>query len=271
MKIRELIASHVNDFTPSERKIANLLLSDEAAWSAYNAAEIAEHTGVSASTVVRFAQHLGFSGWLALQSEFKADTARNRITNLPPSEDAFLDSWIEVEQENLASLHSQEATLQEAAQLIADAQTVWVTGNRLSSFVVGVLRHFLHLIRPGVRDLHGDAHSHPDQLLDITANDVAIVSCLARYSQTTLDLVRFLSPRMHVVLITDEFSSPLLPYATTHLHVQTRSISDWRSSTAVFGLAQVLVMATARKIPNVQERLNLAENLWEYFHTYTEE
>ena len=76
---------------------------------------------------------------------------------------------------------------------------------------------------------------------------------------------------MTVVLLSDEFSSPLLPYATTHLHVHTRSISDWRSSTAVFGLAQVLVMATARKIPNVQERLSQAEDLWEYFHTYTEE
>lgn len=271
MNIRDLIASHANDFTSSERKIANLLLSNDVAGSSLTAAEIASETGVSSSTVVRFAQRLGLDGWLALQAEYKANTARNRLTDLPPSEEHFLTEWVALEQENLASITDQQDALSTAATLVANAHTVWVTGNRLSSFVASVLLHFLHLTRPGVRELHGDAHSHPDQLLDCSANDVVIVSCVSRYTQTTLDLVRYLASRMQVVLITDEFSSPLIPYATAYLHVQTRSISSWRSSTALFGLAQVLVMATARKIPNVQERLNRAEDLWEYFHTYTEE
>lgn len=271
MKIRDLIASHANDFTASERKIANLLLSDRGVGGSLTAAEVAKELGMSSSTVVRFAQSLGFDGWLGLQSAYKANSARNRITGLAPTEENFLATWVEIEQQNLESLPSQQGDLNAAAELIAQAQTVWVTGNRLSSFVVGVVHHFLHLTRPGVHKLSGDAHSHPDQLLDISPNDVAIVSCLSRYTQTTHDLVAFLAKQMKVVLITDEFTSPLLPFATIHLHVQTKSISSWRSSTAVFALAQVLVMATARKIPNVQERLRHAENLWEYFHTYTEE
>lgn len=271
MKIRDLIASHANRFTASERKIANLLLSERGVGSSLTAAEVAGELGMSSSTVVRFAQSLGFNGWLALQSAYKASSARHRITGLAPTDEDFLSTWVEIEQLNLESLPPQQEDINHAAELIANAKTVWVTGNRLSSFVVGVVQHFLHLTRTGVRTLSGDAHSHPDQLLDVSSNDVVVVSCLSRYTQTTHDLVAYLAERMKVVLITDEFTSPLLPYATIHLHVQTKSISSWRSSTAVFALAQVLVMATARKIPNVQERLKQAENLWEYFHTYTEE
>lgn len=269
--VSELIAEHAASFTPSERQIANRLLGDPVATGFASATDLAQQLGISASTVVRFAQSLGFRGWLELQAAIKHEsTERQRLVDMAPVEGRFLTAFINTEVYNLNYMLGQDEELEAAAGLLAGCSTLWLVGNRASLFVASVANHFLNMTRPGVRLLAGDVHVTPDQLLDVGPGQAALVVCISRYSQATLDLTRYLAETMPVVLLTDEFASPLLPHATVCLRFATAGVSSWKSSTAAFSMTQALVMAVARKTPGARERLNQAEELWREFGTYSE-
>ena len=271
-RIFELISERADSLTPSERQIADRLLSEPVTSGFASASELARDLGISASTVVRFAQSLGFSGWLELQGALKHESSeRQRLIEMAPSEERFLTAFVNVEEKNLRSILGQDEERDASAQLLADAKTVWLVGNRASKFVAGITHHFLHMTRPGVRLLQADSGATPDALLDVGAGQAALVISIARYSQTTFDLASYLAQHMPVVLLTDEFTSPFLSLATTRLRVSTAGISSWKSTTATFTMTQALVMAVARKTPAARERLAKAEQLWSDLGTYLEE
>lgn len=271
-RVAELIAERADSLTPSERQIADRLLSDPVTSGFASASELARDLAISASTVVRFAQSLGFSGWLELQGTLKHESSeRQRLVEMAPSEGRFLSAFVNLEAENLRYMLGQDEELEGAAQLLADASEVWLVGNRASTFVAGVAHHFLKMTRPGMHLLAGDVRVTPDQLLDVGPGQAALVVSIARYSRATLELTRYLAQHMPVVQLTDEFTSPLLPLAHTHLRVGSAGISSWKSTTAAFAMTQALVMEVARKTPASKERLNRAEALWSEFGTYLEE
>lgn len=76
----QLIASHYNDLTKSEKRIADFMRrsQDEAAF--LSAAEIAERLGLSEATMVRFARTLDFASYPALREALQ-DNFRHRMTH----------------------------------------------------------------------------------------------------------------------------------------------------------------------------------------------
>jgi len=270
--VSELIAHRSASFTPSERQIADLLLGDPLSTGFSSATELAQQLGISTSTVVRFAQSLGFRGWLELQAALKHEsTERQRLVDMAPVEERFLSAFVNTELDNLKYMLGQDDELEAAAALLAGASGVWLVGNRASRFVVGIAHHFLNMIRPGVRILRDDVRSTPDQLLDVGPGQAALVVCISRYARSTLELTGHLAKSMPVVLLTDEFASPLLSHATVSLRFATAGVSSWKSSTGAFSMTQALVMAVARKCRGSKERLRRAEELWREFGTYSEE
>lgn len=270
-RLFELISERADSLTPSERQIADRLLSEPVTSGFASASELARQLGISASTVVRFAQSLGFSGWLELQGALKHESSeRQRLIEMAPSEERFLSAFVNVEAENLRYLLGQDEELDASAQLLADASQVWLVGNRASQFVAGTAHHFLNMTRPGVRLLQTNGAT-PDALLDVGPGQAALVVSIARYSRATYDLASYLARHMPIVLLTDEFASPFLALATTRLRVGTAGISSWKSTTAAFTMTQALVMAVARKTPAARERLAQAEQLWSDLGTYLEE
>jgi DNA-binding MurR/RpiR family transcriptional regulator len=76
----ELILEHYNDFTKSEKRIADLMRrnQDEAAF--LSAAEIAKRLDLSEATMVRFAHTLGFDSYPALREALQ-ENFRKRVTH----------------------------------------------------------------------------------------------------------------------------------------------------------------------------------------------
>src|SRR5690606_31214162 len=268
-RVAELISQHFESFTPSERQIADRLLGDPVTSGFATATELAKELGISASTVVRFAQSLGFGGWLELQGALKHERSEwQRLVDLAPGEGHFLSEFVNTELDNLRFLLGQDDQLDAAAQILADADQVWLLGNRASSHVTTMAHQFLTITRPGVRLLSGDVRTTPETLLDAAPGNAALVLSMARYAQATTDIGRHLAKVMPLVLLTDEFASPLLRFAAVHLRFGTASVTSWKSSTAAFSLMQALVMAIARKTPDARDRLHRAEQLWSEFGTY---
>lgn len=70
-RVRELLRRDMSSFSRCERRIARLLLDDPSC-ATHTVSLLARRAGVSAPTVVRFAQRCGFTGYAALRDALRA-------------------------------------------------------------------------------------------------------------------------------------------------------------------------------------------------------
>ncbi len=237
-----------------------------------SAAQVARDLKISPSTVVRFAQQLGYEGWPALQSDLREQVRQSRrLVEMAPTSDEFLTHYVQVQRRNLELLATQAGAIEKAAETLATARSVWISGDRASAYIAGYAAHFLRLVRPGVRLLDGGSSGALDRLLDLGDGDALWLTSMSRYSSRSVKLAQYLSGKVPVVLLTDEVTSPLLPYATTRLLFASASVTSLRSDVAAYATAQALVLATARKTPGARARLEQAETLWGEFEQFYKE
>src|SRR5690606_41976203 len=68
---------HVDELTTQERRLAGHLTEHLERWGYLSSNELAVQLGVHRSTVVRFAQHIGFPGYPGLQEAARAEYKRS--------------------------------------------------------------------------------------------------------------------------------------------------------------------------------------------------
>ena len=270
--LQERLASVAGSLTSSQRSLATHLARHRRELAYASAAQVARELDVSASTVVRFAQQLGYDGWPSLQRALREELRESdRLVGLPPESAHFLDEYVEVQVRNLRFLATQADAIEEAARTLAAARTVWLAGDRASSYIAGFAAHFLRMLRPGVRLLDGGSSAAVDRLLDASEEDAVWLTSMRRYSRRSLALARHLAGRMQVVLLTDEVTSPLSPYANTRVYFAPDSVTALRSDVGAYATAHALVLAVARHVPGSRGRLARAEALWDEFELFHRE
>ncbi|MCK9520803.1 MAG: MurR/RpiR family transcriptional regulator [Dehalococcoidia bacterium] len=262
----------VAQLTPAQRTVADHLAHRQRELAYASAAQVARELGVSPSSVVRFAQLLGYDGWPALQAELRLQLyASRRLVDLAPESAEFLGQFVSAQSRNLAFLSSQAEAIEEAAGLLASARVVWLSGDRSSSFIAGYAAHHLRMLRPDVHLLEGGVANFSDKLLDASPRDALWLTSMSRYSRNSVALARHLERRVPIILLTDEATSPLIPYADTRVLFATESITSLHSDIAAYATAHALVLAVARQVPGARARLEQAEALWDEFELFHKE
>lgn len=270
--VREAISRHYPSLTYSERRVADHLTHHFRELAYANASQIARELDLASSTIVRFAQKLGFDGYPSLQVALQNEVqAQHRIVDLAPSGSDFLPEYVRTEVENVEFLATQATELSQAAELLAGANRVWVIGERASYFTASLGHHFLRMVRANVRLFNAQAGDYPDSLLEIAEGDVAWVVSMSRYSRRTFEIAKHLYGRVPVVLQSDEHASPLLPFAAVRLRFATSSVTSLRSDVGGVATAQALVMAVAHRTAGAADRLKRAEDLWRDFGIFYKE
>lgn len=261
--IRERIEQRLHTLTSTERAIAQHVTQHYSDSMLTNASQVARELNVSPSTVVRFAQKLGFVGYSEFRQALHHEMQeRHRITGLGVEAKDFPQRYLLSETDNLQYLSGQWPTVVRSADILARAQRVWVAGDRSSGYLMSFAAHFLRWVRPDVFRIGKDL---PDELLDVKADDALLISSMSRYSRSSLQIITTLQGQLPIVLISDEHSSPLAPHAQEVLRFHSKSVSTLRSLTAGLSLVQALVMETATRHDGTCVRLERAEELWSSF------
>lgn len=270
--LQERLATLADSLTSSQRALAEHLLRHPRELAYASAAQVARELGVSASTVVRFAQLLGYDGWPALQRRLREELREgDRLVGLPPESPSFLGDYVEVQVRNVRFIATQADAIEEAARTLAAARAVWVAGDRASSFIAGFAAHLLRMLRPDVRLLAGGVSAAVDDLLDVAPEDAVWLTTMRRYSRNSVALGRYVARRARLVLLTDEVTSPLSPYADTRVYFAPESVTALRSDVGAYATAHALVLAVARHVPGSRDRLARAEALWDEFQLFHRE
>jgi len=223
--VRELLANRDFKFTPSEDRIARLLLADYPMAGFGTASSIARRAGVSDPTVARMIAKLGFQGYAEFQAKLLSEvemslhspllmmeTKRARgseknpvLSYLKSVEDCFVEAG------TLTPLHNYERS----AQLIMEAKgDVLLLGGRFSRYLAGMLSSYLGQFRRGVHDISPLSSETFDRLVDLGARDLLVVFDYRRYQLNVISFARQAAANgTPIVLFTDQWHSPIAEVA----------------------------------------------------------
>ncbi len=224
-------------------------------------ASIAAQAGVQPSTLVRFAQALGYAGFSDMQKVFRSrlrdgvSDYRERLNALRVREEAggseaLLAGFAEAASISLSRLRQQIAggDLERCVDTLAGAETIYLIGQRRSFPVAAYLAYAFSKI--GIRNMlvDGIAGLAPETVRFAGPRDAAICISFTPYSPGTLDLAAMLTEqKVPVVAITDSAFSPLTRVSATSVEIVEADFGGFRSVAGTFVLAIALAVALGER------------------------
>ncbi|WP_244607222.1 MurR/RpiR family transcriptional regulator [Bosea sp. CS1GBMeth4] len=245
------------------RQVADYALANPDDMALNTAAQVAQQAGVQASTLVRFAQALDYSGFSELQQLFRSRLRRHipdyreRLAALrdegaagPNMAQVLLDGFVEASRSSLSRLQStiRYRDVDMATDLLAGAGTIVLIGARRMFPVVSYLAYAFGKL--GIRAVLVDnvASLGPEQASIARAGDVVVAVSCAPYTPATVAMAAEAHGKgIPVVAITDGALSPLAQHCSLWLEVEEADYGAFRSMSASFALAMTLAVGTAEK------------------------
>lgn len=244
------------------RQVADFALAHADDMAFGTAASIAAAAGVQPSTLVRFAQSLGYDGFSALQAVFRDPLRRQAGQVLPApgasADGAAADGAAEDAAEGTAAVFATAARavaeaalpagrIEAAAALLARAGTIHLIARRRSFPLTSYMAYAFGRMR--IRcELAGTALGIEDEILAMAGpQDAAIAISFAPYAPETLRRVAALTARgVPVVALTDGARSPLARAATLAFALPEARADDARLLPAGMAFAVALTRAVER-------------------------
>ena len=226
---------------------------------------IAAKCGVHPSSLVRFAQNFGYSGFKELQAIFQTRLAtaapgfRERIraleTELSRNEErgnlGYLQSLVLRDTAALQTLLGsvREEDLAEAARLLTESETVYVVGQLRSEPIAMLMRYLLTMLRRKVILLDPAGGLAQEMATTMSSADCLIAVSFRHYAKEVVAIVEAgAGAGVPVIAITDSQLSPLAKDAAVLFTVPEEEYSFSRSLAAPVCLVQCLAVAAAARL-----------------------
>jgi DNA-binding MurR/RpiR family transcriptional regulator len=268
--------------TPSELRLSNFFFGNATEMVFENVTTLAQKTGVSKATVVRFVAKLGYASFADLRAALQAD-ARVMFespTHRYPLKKQEIESSGDIFEQNVASIiknlqHAIDTIdrqdFQHAAEMILDKSgNFYLCGFRTSYAMAQMFHIMIKRIRPKAFLIGPQIAMMPDMLMDIAPSDLLMAVFRYPYARQTVQIARqFAGVGAQILLITDSAFSPLADLATVQIVVSSEGLSIFRSFTAITAVLETLHLAVLRLCDHsLQERLEAAETLFKEFEIY---
>ena len=272
--VLHMIESNMRSFSKGQKRIAQYILENYDKAAFMTASKLGKLVGVSESTVVRFASELGYDGYPSMQRALQ-DMIRSRLTSTQRIKAAGdklsgQDVLAEVVQMDIDKLRkvvdeSSRISFERSAEKIMKAKRIYILGIRSSSFLAGYLNFYLHLLFENVILVESSAGGEIfEQLFRIEAGDVLIAISFPRYSQITINAVKFARDReATIVAITDTELSPLYQMANVSLLAPCEMISFVDSMVAPMSTINALLVSLGNRLgADISSTFTDLESIW---------
>jgi len=279
-----LVRARYAKLSPAHRKVADYLLADGRRAALEPIATVARNLSTSESSVVRFAQALGYKGYPDLRDRLRerflsTATSLDRLAasaSGPKSErGAVLERVLAEDADSIMRTLAQipHETFTAVVDAVVSARRTYVVGFRGSAGVALVLGMGLRIFLPETRVVAVNVGDTPEELLSLRKRDVVIVISYLRYSGQTLEILRFAHESgARTVAITDSPASPVARLADHALITRPTSPRSMASYAPAASLASALTEAVAaRRGVAAGRALRQAETLWDRFRVHARE
>ncbi len=279
--ISQRIRNIYSTLSKGQKKIANAVLYDYDKVAYMTAAKLGTLVGVSESTVVRFADELGFEGY----SEFQRAVQELVRTKLTPNQRIvmtkqrfgkgnILESVMEADISKIRYTFDRLSRddFYRSIDSILKAKRIYIMGARSSESLAITLSYNLSLIFDNVKLINPTSPAEVfEQMISIDENDVFIAFSFPRYSSKMVSAVKYAKNNgAEVVVFTDSDTSPLAEYATSLLTAQSDMASFMDSLVAPISIINaIIVEITNRREKEITERFDKLEKVWDEYRVYT--
>jgi DNA-binding MurR/RpiR family transcriptional regulator len=241
------------DLTAAERKLMAALFANYPMAGLVSITEFAREADVSTPSVLRLAKKLGFAGFPSFQEELRAELsaqlqnpiAKHDRWSADAPDTHILNRFATAAMENLSGslkLVDHRAFDATVALLADRKRRVHVAGGRITQAIASYLVTHLQMARPGVSLIPGSPSFWPQYLLDIGKQDVILFFDIRRYDARMLDFAASAQQRgAKIVLITDQWISPIARLAVQSLPLRIEAPSSWDSNIVPLFVAEALV------------------------------
>ncbi len=260
--ILRLIEEKKQDMSSKQQQLADYILDNYKTAAFLNSTKLAKLAGVSGSTVIRFAEELGYDGFPSMQA------ALHRIVQMEISTvDAFLSSnSLPVEQSRgkgsffqpcIQSFHKAEKSIsmdsiESAANLLAKARNVYIMGFLGSSFLAEHMSYVLSRIRRNVFRIKAlDSSILPLMPEDGWEQDAALVYAFPRFpSMTTAYTEYFHQQGVPIACITTAYRNHISDMADISIGIDIEYRTYVDHLTPVLYVSEVLAKKVSKLAPD---------------------
>jgi DNA-binding MurR/RpiR family transcriptional regulator len=252
LTLSEEIRQRFDEFSRSQKDVGQYIVDhlEEAAF--HTAEELARRANTSSSTVVRFAQALGFDGFPELQAAARDEYRRGRENGasapevtppLFPIDQTEFETALAADHANMVEtahkIDRDEVTA--AVDLISRADRIVLCGTDQMAFFASYLRHLLMLL-----DLRAEVVASPSQeglaKLGRVDDKTVMVGFSAGRPHPLVVRAMKLARNRHAatIAVADATLSEVAKLADHRLYYSSNSPAFVRSHTALLGLVQAL-------------------------------
>lgn len=269
--VADVIARAGTTLTPSERRVAEVVMSQPQLVAFGTVVDLADAAGAGAATVVRLAAKLGFDGFTSLQQAVQADLANQlrpaaqRIREQGPT--GSVAQHLQLESANLTTTMAalDDTKVGEVVDLLADTtRRVRVVSGDGSNGVARQMVGDLSGLRDEVTLIDGNEVSVLRQASLVRPSDVVMAIDVRRYDRWLVDVVNSAHEAgCTIVAVTDSRLSPLASRSRHTLTVSAVGGGPFESHVGTLALCNLLVAAVAGRLrEQATDRLDRAEDAW---------
>ncbi|MEI8633796.1 MurR/RpiR family transcriptional regulator [Vibrio sp. PP-XX7] len=262
-ELQEHIRHNYADLSKRLQQVAKYILDNSNSVAFDTVAVIAQQAEVPPSTLIRFANAFGFSGFNDMKQLFRRNlveettsyTDRARLYKQLESEPLPLESpkgilgeFARANCQAMNHLVSQtsEEHLQQAVDILHRAENIYLIGLRRSFSVASYLTYALRHLNKRAFLIDGLGGMLKEQLGMIGPKDAVVSISFSPYAQETVMLSEVASKAgAQQIVITDSQISPLAAFSDVCFVVKEAKVDAFRSQSASLCLAQTLAVSMA--------------------------
>ena len=230
------------------------------------AASIAQTAGVQPSTLIRFAQHLGFDGFTSLQSVFRERLRERQVsyeerlvalqgdTHGLSKNRVILNGFLAAASQSVETISRQveDNVLDGAVDILARAETIYLLARRRSYPITAYMAYAFGKLKIRNQLIESTAGIDPEILSFAGPEDAAIAISFSPYASATIEHAAALAARnVPVIAITDSAFSPLAQSAKLWFEAAEGDFSGFRSLSGTMALAMALTVSVAERRRNL--------------------
>ena len=254
--LQKLLLEKLPQYSKNQKKLADYILENLQTALLLSVNDLAEKSGVSTATVVRFTQLLGFQGFLDFKNHFMA-ALREHLSPIEKFKETiskkaeYQDTPNKVANQVIANIQHtlQLNKLDDFKHIVThmvDAENIFCIGLGISRYLAETLAYMLKLYLKKAYALSGDTLSFAEQVILLRPRDLVIAFSFPPYSRQTVDAAQLANElRIPVVSITDKKTAPIVQYSSHTLVAKTDNILFTNSLGGISVLMNALVTELA--------------------------
>lgn len=273
------IQKSFSKLSKGQKLIAQFIIDNYDKAAFMTASKLGTKVGVSESTVVRFANALGFDGYPELQRALQeiiktklTTVQRVEMSNEYTNEGALLKKVLKSDMENIRStLENMDYELfQAVVDQIFKADKIYIVGLRSSTALADYFGFYLNLILDNVKVVSYGISDIFEQMLRISKNDLVIGISYPRYSNRTIEVIKYAREEgAPIISITDSLLSPIASLSDYCLTAKSNMVSFVDSLVAPLSLINALIVAVGmREKDEIRGYFKKLENIWYKYNIY---